>query len=115
MIEITRLSYEEWRTNGEMLFGKDIEKWKFVCPSCKTVQTLLDWRRAGATKRQAGENIGLICIGNKSKKKGCKWKYNLPDDIFVSYHDLEVELPNGNIRPTFHFAKPKGENNEKTR
>jgi len=57
--EITK---EEWLKRGTELFGPDMLKWRFVCPACKNVAAVDDYRPykdKGATPDSATCN----CIG----------------------------------------------------
>lgn len=59
MIKMTKL---EWVKRGIELFGIDVRKWKFVCPSCGNIQTIEDFRKykeQGAT----AEDVRFNCIG----------------------------------------------------
>ena len=38
----------EWRTEGERLFGKNIEDWKFKCPKCGNIASGQEYKNAGA-------------------------------------------------------------------
>jgi hypothetical protein len=42
------LSLEEWRAQATALFGPDPRNWKFRCPICGNVQTLVDFEAIGA-------------------------------------------------------------------
>ena len=56
------MTREEWINDGKQLFGDDMLKWKFVCPSCSHIQTPEDFRQykdKGATPDTAYFN----CIG----------------------------------------------------
>ena len=56
------ITLEEWMTEGTKLFGKDMMKWKFVCPVCGNVQSAEDFRQykdGGATPDSARQE----CIG----------------------------------------------------
>lgn len=55
---------EEWEKQGEELFGKDIMKWRFVCPACGCVISVKDYRDAGAPSGA----IGFSCIGRYLNK-----------------------------------------------
>jgi hypothetical protein len=50
---------DEWRAEGEALFGPDILNWRFVCPVCKCVAAGIDWKAAGARPN----DIGFSCVG----------------------------------------------------
>lgn len=61
----SRMTVEEWRARGIELFGEDMAKWRFVCPGCKHVQVLEDFRPykdRGATP----DSVRMECIGRYS-------------------------------------------------
>ena len=56
------MTQDEWRAEGERLFGPDQCQWRFVCPICGNVQSPEDFRQykdAGATPASAYKQ----CIG----------------------------------------------------
>jgi hypothetical protein len=50
---------EQWLAEGRRRFGADMHKWKFVCPCCKHVATVSDWKDSGAP--QGG--VAFSCVG----------------------------------------------------
>ena len=40
-----KVTEEEWRKEGAVLFGPDTDKWMFKCPSCGNIQCTDDFRR----------------------------------------------------------------------
>lgn len=54
-----KMTLEEWRAKAAELFGADHMKWKFVCPVCKHVASVEDWKNAGASVNSAG----FSCVG----------------------------------------------------
>lgn len=90
---------DEWLAEGERLFGKDYENWKFKCPKCGNVATGKEFKAAGV----GPNSMYCECIGRYVKGKGCDWAaYGLFDICTV-----HVE---GN--PVFEFAKESEEPNE---
>ena len=49
----------EWRAKATALFGEDFMKWKFVCPVCRHVASVADWKDAGAPVKSAA----FSCVG----------------------------------------------------
>src|SRR5690606_12328625 len=43
-MDIKRMTQEEWQAEGIRRFGKDLLKWRFVCPVCKHVQSVQDFK-----------------------------------------------------------------------
>ena len=54
-----KYTLEEWRAKAAELFGTDFMKWKFVCPVCRHVASVQDWKDAGAPEDAAA----FSCIG----------------------------------------------------
>ena len=65
--EWTYLSLDEWQAQGTVLFGPDVDKWRFVCPSCGQVQTRQDWLDLGMNPRQVDQRLAFTCIGRWSR------------------------------------------------
>jgi len=55
----TKLTHEEWFAEGTRRFGSDQLQWRFVCPSCGHVASVLDWKDAGSSSA----NVGFSCVG----------------------------------------------------
>jgi len=53
----------EWIEKGKKLFGDDMMKWPFVCPSCGHVATAQDYKDAGAPSTV----VAFSCIGRWMK------------------------------------------------
>ena len=56
---LTRYTLAEWQAEAQRRFGNDSAKWAFVCPICKHVATVDDYRKAGAPEGA----VGFSCIG----------------------------------------------------
>lgn len=52
-------TYDEWKAEGNRLFGPTLLDWRFVCPVCGHVATARDWKAAGAPEGA----IGFSCVG----------------------------------------------------
>jgi hypothetical protein len=50
---------EEWMKEGRRLFGEDMMKWKFICPSCGRVISVQEYKDAGAPTGA----IAFSCVG----------------------------------------------------
>jgi hypothetical protein len=59
MPEIIQMTEAEWKAKGRELFGENGEDWEFVCPLCKHVAKVRDWRKAGAPDGA----IAFSCVG----------------------------------------------------
>jgi len=92
---------KEWKAEGIKRFGKDVKKWKFVCPFCKTIQTPQDLLDAGVKKEDLDGFIGFSCIGRFTDgKKGCDWTLG---GLF-SIHESIIICNDNRNRPIFEFA-----------
>ena len=91
-MEGKKYNVEEWRTEGERLFGRFIEDWKFKCPRCGNIASGQEFKDAGADTN----SIYCECIGRYVKGKGCDWAaYGLFDICTVHVDGL----------PVFEFAE----------
>lgn len=75
-------SVEEWKAEGEKLFGKDIKKWKYKCPMCGHIASVQDFLDSGAKDLDEAANAAYVeCIGRytgkgspkKGDSSGCNW------------------------------------------
>ena len=57
------ITHGAWLAEAERRFGADHLKWRFVCPVCKHVASVQDWKDAGA---EEGE-IAFSCVGRRLK------------------------------------------------
>ena len=57
------MTREEWNEKGESIFGTDKMVWKFVCPVCGHVQSVKDYKDAGAPVGA----VAFSCIGRYLK------------------------------------------------
>lgn len=78
MDEIRHYTKEEWFAEGERRFGKDFMNWKFECPMCGHVATVIEYKEVGAKN----PNCAYVeCIGRytgqpspgKAIGNGCDW------------------------------------------
>lgn len=62
-----RVTLDEWHLEGARRYGRNVTKWRFVCPSCGMAQSAEDWRAYGAPIRDIDRRLGFSCIGNRIK------------------------------------------------
>lgn len=78
---MVEMSKEEWLALGEKLFGKDKNKWQFICPSCARVQSP-DSIRADMLKGIRSLRFGILETGDiisahqACYAKECNWLAN---------------------------------------
>lgn len=53
------MTREEWNQKGTELFGPDQFKWRFICPACKHIASVQDYKDAGATQTA----VAFSCVG----------------------------------------------------
>ena len=109
-----RLTHEEWKAEGTALFGPDFMQWRFVCPICKNVASVEQFRNhkdQGATPDCAPQN----CIGRympKEERGGFSSdksnpKVKKPCDYaaygFFKLAPVEVEFSDGSVCGVFAF------------
>ena len=58
----TKYTLAAWRAKAADLFGEDLMKWKFICPVCRHVASVQDWKDAGAPVQSAA----FSCVGRWS-------------------------------------------------
>lgn len=100
------MTVQEWEAEGIRRFGEDRLKWRFVCPSCKVVSSVQDWKDAGAPEIA----VAFSCVG--------RWKDGVDENTFrgngqrchyaggglFRLNPVKVVFPGGGIRETFAFA-----------
>jgi hypothetical protein len=101
MEKVKQISLAEWRAEGEELFGKDMNKWKFKCVQCGHVQTLQDFIDHGIDEKEAVTLFFYSCLGRWKKDVGCDWTLG---GLF-QIHKLVVISEYGKPVPVFEFAK----------
>ncbi len=94
------IKYEEFKKQGEALFGPDPREWLFECPSCKTAQTFHDFAKLGITAENVPYLLGHECIGRYDKSKGCLW---VVGDVFV-LHKIEIDRGREKHEPHFKLV-----------
>lgn len=89
------LLFDAWEKRGIELFGEDKKKWKYICPSCKHIQTAKDFIKI----KEKPENAGFNCIGRFKKGIGCDWSLG----VLFSIHKITV-VKDSIPHPTFEFG-----------
>lgn len=105
----TYSSHEEWVAEAKRRFGENSNEWKFVCPACKYVATVREWKEAGATQ---GE-IAFSCVGRRKAERaqafgGDRDKQGGPCDYagggLFRLNPVTVHLEDGKSCDVFDFA-----------
>jgi hypothetical protein len=96
------MKLNDFIAEAETRFGKNPLDWKFVCPSCKTVQSGSDLVARGVPEERVQSIIGFSCIGRYDPLSGCDWSLG---GLF-RIHELEIEYDDGSPnRPCFELAE----------
>ena len=82
---------EEWLAEGEKLFGKNFENWKFKCLKCGNIASGKEFKAAG----QNPNAMYCECIGRHVKDKGCDW---------AAYGLFDICKVHVDGNPVFEFA-----------
>ena len=62
---------EEWKAEGNAMYGADPKKWKFKCPSCGHIQTGEDFEKI--EKVESWQKVYKECIGRYVEGEVCNW------------------------------------------
>ncbi len=96
-----KYTHDEWLAEAKRRFGKKPADWVFVCPRCKTEQTVKDLMDAGVAKNKVEVFLAFSCIGRFTTDKGCNWTLG---GLF-RIHEAEITFDgDANPRPVFLFA-----------
>jgi hypothetical protein len=93
-------THDDWVAEAKKRFGDDLKKWQFVCPQCKTVQTIQDFIDADVEKETISRVIAFSCIGRFTEDKGCDWTLG---GLF-RIHKVEIIMESGENHPAFEFS-----------
>ena len=100
------ITEEEWIAEGKKLFGDDKMAWKVKCPSCGHVQSVKDYKDAGASSGM----IAFSCIGrvlNTDKTIGDKTggPCNYAGGGLFRLNPVHVKSDDGEVHEMFEFAR----------
>lgn len=101
-----RLPHADWIAEAGRRFGKDGMKWQFVCPSCKHVASVADYKEAGAPQGA----VAFSCVGRWLSKasdafSGKPGPCNYAGGGFIGINPIIVFLPDGKEHSVFEFAE----------
>ncbi len=101
------MTVEEWNKEGERRFGHDMMNWKFVCPVCKHVASVAEYKAAGASQGM----VGYSCIGRMmpASRKAFGGKGPGPCDYagggLFGLNPLRIRDQDGQVHRYFEFAQ----------
>lgn len=115
----TQLKYTlaEWRAKAAELFGEDVMRWKFVCPVCRHVASVQDWKDAAAPEQAAAFScVGRWIGANPEIAKGDvgpngiegKGPCNYAGGGLFQLNPVSVIDPDGREMKAFAFATSNG-------
>jgi hypothetical protein len=99
----------EWLAEAERRFGKDPMSWTFVCPSCGHVQSVADYKAAGAPSTACA----FSCVGRWLPKEKTGEGFGKPGPCnytgggLIHLNPVRVTSPEGDVIEAFEFAEPK--------
>jgi phage terminase large subunit GpA-like protein len=115
-----RLTRDQWFALGTKLYGPDLRKWLFECPSCGHVQSaeLALQRNPSLDIDRMRSWIYYACEGRHTKGQGCDWTLG----GLLRIHSLEVmqdgsptmvfQFPDDPDKTVYDFAQKPRENQE---
>lgn len=110
-MEVTEYTKKEWLKKGKKLFGDDMLKWKFVCPSCGNVQSAMDFKRY-KNKGATPSDTYFKCIGRFRKKchkfldGGNKKPCDYTSGGLLCISPISVTDEQGEVHSAFEFFEP---------
>lgn len=103
------LTQAAWVKRARELFGDDQLTWRFICPICKHVATVADWKNAGAPEGA----VAFSCVGRwlpDARKAFGKDTGPGPCDYtgggLFRLNPVTVVLPGDRTMQVFDFAPP---------
>lgn len=102
-----RYTHADWVAEATRRFGADQLQWRFVCPVCKHVATVMDYRDAGAPEGA----VAFSCVGRWLEHRSEAWSdapgpCNYAGGGLIGMNPVTVSLPDGQEHRVFAFAEP---------
>ena len=100
------ITYAAWKEEGERRFGPNMMAWRFVCPSCGHVASVLDWKNVGARETE----VAFSCIGRhiEGASEAFSKDHNGPCTYagggLFRLNPVTVVFPDGHHQDVFAFA-----------
>ena len=100
------ITHEAWMAEAKAKFGEDVMTWRFVCPSCYHIQSVQDYKNAGAPQSA----VAFSCVGRwikgsqeaflRNKKGPC----NYAGGGLIHLNPVTVIMPDKGKQEYFEFA-----------
>lgn len=96
----------QWKEITTKRFGEDPLQWKFICPVCKYVASVAEWKEAGAPEGA----VGFSCVGRWKKLKRDAFDGSGPGPCnyagggLFQLNPIYVERPDGKVIRVFDWA-----------
>lgn len=104
---IIRISTENWRVLGQLLYGKDTMDWKFICPRCNRIQTAKDFLKyKDNDKVDSLLTANYHCLSRYDRVTDIKCYWTLDGVYRIHKLELKAKRDDGTyeISPSFEFA-----------
>lgn len=104
-------SEKEWRAEGERLFGKDKNQWRFKCCNCGHEQTINDFKSAAIEEPE--NKVFFSCIGRWTNGPGTIGNSKSPCNYtlggLLMIGNVKVVDEGGQEHNVFEFGAPVNE------
>lgn len=103
------MTHDEWLREGAKRFGDNYDDWKFVCPICRNVAAIGDYKRfkdAGANRSSATQECLGRYTGAGPKKSEDQKQCDYALYGLFRFAEIIIILPDGEKSFAFAFADP---------
>lgn len=90
------ISHADWIAEAKTRFGENQDDWKFVCPVCKRISSIKDWRNANAP-------MGVVAYSCVGRFDGSKPDCNYAGGGLFLLNPVEVDFGDSK-QQVFEFA-----------
>ena len=106
------MTQADWTEQANTLFGSNPRDWRFTCPACGFVQSIVDFERANVDEGTTQKQIAFSCVGrhipgsrdafDSTRPRPC----NYAGGGLFKLNPVEVRFTDGKIDNFFAFATP---------
>lgn len=113
---IEKMAHQDWLAEGRRRFGDDFDNWRFVCPLCKHVASVGEFR---AYRRAKPESATSECIGRYQGGRSAFGTEGTGPCDYAGYglfrcSPIRIAVE-GKERHCFAFAEPEPEDEDDAR